>query len=193
MPGEYRLDTYMGLRGAMEENYGALNSPCTKGNAKCCDREIGTTEDDERLIYKAFQEGKIPDSVRQRAAKRLRDNVDKCLFLGDQNECLIYPFRPFVCVEWGGIRGFSNSDKIEILKKREQKTGNKQFIPMSALACKACPDCAKQLEARQTNLPLLVVEIATAAEKYLRTPTLKGGFLENFVSKYLKNKPPKRS
>lgn len=86
---------------------GAPPTSCKRGCAHCCHLFVTTTNEEADFIYKIVKDKNIPLSRKrlsyQARFKRPSDYFTKfgkrtrCVFLNDQNDCMIYNYRPISC------------------------------------------------------------------------------------------------
>lgn len=119
--------------------------PCVRGNGACCEPDIQITADDALNIRQSAMKGLIPLNVIQDAKKRVRNkNRQRCAFLGDDNECSIYEFRPLVCI----ITGTGGKPRTEDVRKAVDLfkiTGKDTEISCTKVTDASCVDCFKSM------------------------------------------------
>ena len=84
-----------------------IETSCNKGCAACCHLEVEITDDDAAVLHNAIQDGITIDKNRlESLAERARLDPEwkkgvvssnRCLFLGEDNACTIYSYRPSTC------------------------------------------------------------------------------------------------
>lgn len=191
MASRAELPSYQEIRQMVETGVAICPpTPCIRGKAECCTRDIPFSPEDAQVIYRGFVRGEISDSVRQQAVKNERDRKrgDRCVFLGDNNECTIYEHRPLICMAYGMGGQPRNADianKLAQLKRMHDLTGEEVLIHQDNLIGYACESCSRELEDHPVSYPLPVVEGITAVRLYLSADDVPQQRLPNFVKRQL--------
>ncbi len=187
MQKSFMKSLYKQVRSAAQiVNNAPISTPCVRGNGACCYQpEVPSTTEDHEVIIQAAKDGKIPKHIIDRALKRAFDPLSKgCPFLGDNNECTIYPYRPVICMMYGTGAGPSSRQLLaEAMKKR--KSGKERGLKMPQVRPFLCDSCMVSFNPR-TVYPTLIVEKTLEVWDYIavRAHEGKAMWLTNFV-KYL--------
>lgn len=130
----------------------AKYSFCKGINGGCCIPNVNMLEDDKKLIIDAASRGKIEKSVIRRARRRAKDpEVNSCPFLGDDEKCTIYPYRPIKCIQHGnGGIPRSEEDVKAIASGAKESLTAKELVPFS------CKDCLAEVDS-ETQIPREVI------------------------------------
>lgn len=114
---------------------------CRQCNAECCDSTTPFLLSDIKLIKqkhrKLLKGVKIIPSVGDTFILKKRDN-DKCVFLNQENRCMIYNIRPEICSDFGdkpyclcaynGLKTIPTDKKeLDALAAKAQKTNTERL------------------------------------------------------------------
>lgn len=105
--GRIRAETFHQWVDAEVERASLIPISCKKGCATCCHYEVEITGEEAQLLADLIQQGHKIDSARLQAqAQRSRKDStwklgafleNRCVFLGEDQACTIYSFRPTTC------------------------------------------------------------------------------------------------
>lgn len=95
------------ITAAMKNSTGSEKPSCAKGCGACCHLEVEITRDEAELLANVVERGFELDRERLRVqASRERmsrewatapKHLNRCVFLGSDQACLVYEFRPSIC------------------------------------------------------------------------------------------------
>ncbi len=159
-------------------------SPCTEGKARCCTADTPVIEGDQKMIKRAFLDGKLPDQIRLRALRNTSDADRRgCPFLSDYKECLIYEFRPVACIAFG-LGGYPRSEQQYHRLFNKLQSGQNPEISVNDLeSIFTCGKCATQLRSANARFPLkCIIGAVGAGDLINRTPRMS---MRTFVSSQL--------
>ena len=120
--------------------------PCRKGRGMCCEGATPVTKYDQGIIMQGVKSRDVSRKTIKLAARRARVDKTKCGFLDEERQCVIYPFRPIMCI-MTGVGGLPNKLHPEVVDAIELflSGGPDVEVPTGKLVTSMCPDCAKQL------------------------------------------------
>ncbi len=106
-PGPLRAEAaHLLVTQAVAELHGATPT-CARGCAACCHYEVEVTRDEAELLARVVADGLEIDRARlaRQAARSRRGPTwselaveeNRCVFLGREDECRVYPHRPAAC------------------------------------------------------------------------------------------------
>lgn len=176
----------------------APETPCKRGDGYCCTKGVPMTWEDAAILTKAFEKGFISSEIKQAAMNNLKDKKrgDRCAFLSSQNLCMIYEFRPLICVGYG-VGGYLLRSEISLSQEEYYQAvddyyllGIEHFVNQDQLAGFFCRQCRLTLESQNLSYPIHVVNACSRAVSYAHER--KACSVDDFVQKNLpKIKTPK--
>jgi len=129
---------------------------CKAIKGGCCSPDIVIQVEDGAWIKDAVQNGDISQDTVERAIKRAKNpQVDRCPFLGEQNECTIYENRPLVCIAHGNGGYPLDPDKTRAILR-----GSTEDIAPKELGVFSCENCAPLIDGEE-RLPAEIVRKST--------------------------------
>lgn len=137
---------------------------CKSIRGGCCTSNIQILKEDGEHIRDVIQTGQISRDTVKRAQRRARDNeVTRCPFLGESDDCTIYPFRPIVCINHGNGGIPLDKDMVKPIL-----TGSTEDVVMKDLGPFSCANCVQLID-NETSVPVEIVRksmiIGSNAEK----------------------------
>ncbi len=160
-------------------------SPCTAGKGRCCDGKVPVATADLNLIESAIASGKISEAIRLQAIANAEDpnRNNTCPFLGNDQLCMIYLYRPLTCMIWG-IGGIPRSRGIaEKAVRGQQLLGIETTFEQNEITGLMCGSCAGEVKRRKPRYSMTT--IAGIFAGYIFVQDNPAGILKRFVQERL--------
>lgn len=120
--------------------------PCRRGLGICCQEEtIPVSQDDQKRIISAIQNGKISKQVFMNAQRNAQNPTWKsCAFYNPgKGLCNIYDDRPLICISTGtgALTSEEYPNVIQDALKRTESSGKDSGVPIALTKSSMCSQC----------------------------------------------------